>query len=292
MITEVKQSTSGKWPQIVLSRTSDEFLLRLFEIEVPEIAEGIVEIVGVARDPGIRAKIGVRSLDKNVDPVGACVGMRGSRIQSIVRELRGEKIDIIEWSENPATYISRAITPAKVESAYINQQEQSIDVIVADDQLALAIGKRGQNAKLAVKLTQWRINITSESERRAAVQESFEQAIAEAGLGDVAPVENQVDELVLPAEEEQEIPRSELLTLEGVGEKMAEQLYQHGFSFIEDIASSSIEELSSIPGIGPKTAKKMLKTAQEHIDSWEDETIYAENQDLDPQISEVVEDEE
>ncbi|MFO7570248.1 MAG: transcription termination factor NusA, partial [Smithellaceae bacterium] len=179
MITEVKMSSSGKWPQIVLSRTSDEFLFRLFEIEVPEIAEGIVEIVGVARDPGIRAKICVRSLDRNVDPVGACVGMRGSRIQSIVRELRGEKIDIIEWSDDPGVLIARVMTPAKVQNVIVYDEHRSVDLIVADDQLALAIGKRGQNAKLAVKLTQWKINITSESERRAALQDGFEDAIAQ-----------------------------------------------------------------------------------------------------------------
>jgi len=183
-ITEVKMNTSGKWPQIVLSRTCDDFLMRLFEIEVPEISEEIVQIVGVAREPGVRAKIGVRSLDKNVDPVGACVGMRGSRIQSIVRELRGEKIDIIEWSDDPAVLIARAITPAKVLKAVANEANRSVDLIVADDQLALAIGKRGQNAKLAVKLTKWRINITSESERKHTVQESVEKVFAQTGFGE------------------------------------------------------------------------------------------------------------
>ena len=181
-ITDVKMNTAGKWPQIVLSRTCDDFLMRLFEIEVPEIAEGIVQITGVAREPGVRAKIVVRSLDKNVDPVGACVGMRGSRIQSIVRELRGEKIDIIEWSHDPAILIARAITPAKVQRAMANEAERTVDLIVADDQLALAIGKRGQNAKLAVKLTKWRINISSESERKYTVQESFEKAFLQTGF--------------------------------------------------------------------------------------------------------------
>jgi transcription termination/antitermination protein NusA len=195
-ITEVKMNTSGKWPQIVLSRTCDDFLMRLFEIEVPEISEGIVQVVGVAREAGVRAKIGVRSLDKNVDPVGACVGMRGSRIQSIVRELRGEKIDIIEWSDDPAVLIARAITPAKVLSAVANEADRSVDLIVADDQLALAIGKRGQNAKLAVKLTKWRINITSESERKYTVQESFEKVLAQTGFGDAETEEE--DEPSLP----------------------------------------------------------------------------------------------
>jgi len=179
LITDVRLGSSGKWPQILLSRTSDDFLFRLFEIEVPEIAEGIVELVAVARDPGVRAKIGVRSLEKNVDPVGACVGMRGARIQSIVRELRGEKIDIIEWTDDPAELVSRAITPAKVQNASVHGADRTVDIVVADDQLALAIGKKGQNAKLAVRLTKWRINILSESERKIAVQESFERAFSQ-----------------------------------------------------------------------------------------------------------------
>ena len=145
-ITEVRLGTSGKWPQILLSRTCDDFLFRLFEIEVPEIADGTVELVSVARDPGVRAKIGVLSHDRNVDPVGACVGLRGARIQSIVRELRGEKIDIIEWTDDPGELISRAITPAKVQSAQVHSAERAVDIVVADDQLALAIGNRGQNA--------------------------------------------------------------------------------------------------------------------------------------------------
>ena len=181
-ITEVRLGTSGKWPQILLSRTCDDFLFRLFEIEVPEIADGTVELVSVARDPGVRAKIGVLSHDRNVDPVGACVGLRGTRIQSIVRELRGEKIDIIEWTDDPGELISRAITPAKVQSAQVHSAERAVDIVVADDQLALAIGKRGQNAKLAVRLTKWRINILSESERKVAAQASFERAFSQADV--------------------------------------------------------------------------------------------------------------
>lgn len=181
-ITEVRLGTSGKWPQILLSRTCDDFLFRLFEIEVPEIADGTVELISVARDPGVRAKIGVLSHDRNVDPVGACVGLRGARIQSIVRELRGEKIDIIEWTDDPGELISRAITPAKVQSAQVHSAERAVDIVVADDQLALAIGKRGQNAKLAVRLTKWRINILSESERKVAAQASFERAFSQADV--------------------------------------------------------------------------------------------------------------
>lgn len=289
LITEVKMSTSGKWPQIVLSRTCDDFLMRLFEIEVPEISEGIVQIAGVARDPGIRAKIGVRSLDKNVDPVGACVGMRGSRIQSIVRELRGEKIDIIEWSDDPATLISRAITPAKVQASLVNEAERIVDIIVADDQLALAIGKRGQNAKLAVKLTTWKINITSESERKSAVQESFEKAFVQAGFGETE-AKGESQQLPSPVSRKASSQPNELLTLKGIGEKIAEHVMEAGFSSIEDIASSTVDALSSVPGIGKKTAEKLVNMAREIVDSRETNRENSMDSNPNPQISEVVED--
>jgi transcription termination/antitermination protein NusA len=322
MIMEVKMGSAGKGPQIVLSRTCDEFLLRLFEIEVPEIAEGIVEIAGVAREPGIRAKIGVRSLDRNVDSVGACVGMRGSRIQSIVRELRGEKIDIIEWSDDPATLIARALTPARVQSASTNRIEKSVDVIVADDQLALAIGKRGQNAKLAVKLTRWRINISSESERRAVIQDSFEPAIGQEAVNqddadDTGRDETIIEELEPNAvteeyspesdnevlddgteaaetmdahedplsdkpSEDQDFPASELLTLEGVSESMAEELQHFGFCLIEDIAETTMEALSAVPGIGDRRAKQLIKAARAQLT----------DPNFDPHDAEVGEDEE
>ena len=208
LITDVRMSSSGKWPQIILSRTCDEFLIRLFEIEVPEIAEGIVELMGVARDSGGRSKIGVSSVDRNVDPVGACVGLRGARIQSIVRELRGEKIDIIEWSDEPEVLVARAMTPAKVQSASVDYADQIVDIVVPDDELALAIGKRGQNAKLAVRLTKWKINIISESERRAAVQESFEKALSQTEFEDAEETNSQT-EAALP-EPADETPQEEV----------------------------------------------------------------------------------
>jgi N utilization substance protein A len=266
LITDVKMNTSGKWPQIVLSRTSDDFLIHLFGIEVPEISEGIVQIVGVAREPGFRAKIGVRSIDKNVDPVGSCVGMRGSRIQSIVRELRGEKIDIIEWSDDPAILIARAITPAKVQSATIHETARTVDILVTDDQLALAIGKRGQNAKLAVKLTKWKINIASESEREAVVQESFEKASVQTEFEDTG-MEEKEESIPSIVSIEHYPQQSELLTLVGVGQKISERLIAAGFFSLEDMASSTVDELSSIPGIGEKTAKKLLQMAQTIVKS-------------------------
>jgi N utilization substance protein A len=161
-ITEVKRASSG--PQVILSRTHPGFLMRLFEMEVPEIYEGIVEIKGAVRDSSGRAKIAVVSHDKDVDPIGACVGLKGMRVQSVVQELRGEKIDIIQWIDDQVQYVRNALSPAKVSRVYVNETEKTMQVIVPDDQLSLAIGKRGQNVRLAAKLTHWKIDIKSESE--------------------------------------------------------------------------------------------------------------------------------
>lgn len=161
-ITEVKRASSG--PQVILSRTHPGFLMRLFEMEVPEIYEGIVEIKGAVRDSSGRAKIAVVSHDKDVDPIGACVGLKGMRVQSVVQELRGEKIDIIQWTDDPVQYVRNALSPAKVSSVFVHEAEKTMQVIVPDDQLSLAIGKRGQNVRLAAKLTHCKIDIKSESE--------------------------------------------------------------------------------------------------------------------------------
>ena len=161
-ITEVKRASSG--PQVILSRTHPGFLMRLFEMEVPEIYEGIVEIKGAVRDASGRAKIAVVSHDKDVDPIGACVGLKGMRVQSVVQELRGEKIDIIQWTDDQVQYVRNALSPAKVARVSVHEAEKTMQVIVPDDQLSLAIGKRGQNVRLAAKLTHWKIDIKSESE--------------------------------------------------------------------------------------------------------------------------------
>jgi len=168
-VTEVKKTTKG--PQVMLSRTHPGLIKRLFELEVPEIHDGIVEIKSIAREPGSRTKISVYSKDTNVDPVGACVGQKGTRVQAIVDELRGEKIDIIKWSSNPEEYISSSLSPAKVIQVSINEEEKSAKVTVPDFQLSLAIGKEGQNARLAAKLTGWKIDIKSESQLRAAIEQ-------------------------------------------------------------------------------------------------------------------------
>jgi N utilization substance protein A len=172
LITDIRMTPKG--PQILLSRTSPSLLSKLFEAEVPEISEGIVEIKGVVRDPGSRSKIAVYSNDSNVDPVGACVGMRGSRVQNVVSELRGEKIDIIPWSDDIARFACNALAPAAVSKVYIDEETRSMEVIVTDDQLSLAIGKRGQNVRLAARLTGWKTDIKSES--KAAGEEMLQYA--------------------------------------------------------------------------------------------------------------------
>ncbi len=178
IITEIRMTTKG--PQIILSRTHPTMLAKLFEAEVPEISEGIVEINGVVRDPGSRAKIAVSSNDRDVDPVGACVGMRGARVQNVVSELRGEKIDIIPWAEDIARFACNALAPAQVSKVFVDEDNRVLEIIVADDQLSLAIGKRGQNVSLAARLTGCRIDIKSESKENEAKAEESQPAETEA----------------------------------------------------------------------------------------------------------------
>ena len=172
LITDIRMTTKG--PQILLSRVHPNVIVKLFEAEVPEIAEGIVEVMGVVREPGSRTKIAVYSHDSDVDPVGACVGMRGSRVQNVVSELRGEKIDIIPWSEDIARFACNSLAPAVVSKVYVDEENREMEIVVADDQLSLAIGKRGQNVRLAAKLIGWKIDIKSES--RAAEAELLQFA--------------------------------------------------------------------------------------------------------------------
>jgi N utilization substance protein A len=172
LITDIRMTTKG--PQILLSRVHPNVIVKLFEAEVPEIAEGIVEVMGVVREPGSRTKIAVYSHDSDVDPVGACVGMRGSRVQNVVSELRGEKIDIIPWSEDIARFACNSLAPAVVSKVYVDEENREMEIVVADDQLSLAIGKRGQNVRLAAKLIGWKIDIKSET--RAAEAELLQFA--------------------------------------------------------------------------------------------------------------------
>jgi N utilization substance protein A len=226
-VLEVNKNTKG--PQIVLSRTCIEMLTKLFEQEVPEIYEGIVTIQSAAREPGGRSKIAVVSRDSDVDPVGACVGMKGSRVQAVVQELRGERIDIVPWSADPARYVCSALSPAAVSKVIIDDADKSMDVIVPDDQLSLAIGRKGQNVRLAVQLTGWKIDIKSESKMR-----ELAQWLAEA-----------------------------VSVVEGCGEADAELLLQQGITSLEDLADCHLEMLTQLPGIDEKGAAAIKARAGE-----------------------------
>ena len=196
-------------------------------MEVPEISEGLIEIVNVAREPGKRAKISVRSKDKDIDPVGACVGMRGSRVQSVVQELRGEKIDIVPYADDQAKYVCSALSPAKVDRVFMDEDNRSMEIIVPDDQLSLAIGKNGQNVRLAVKLTGWKIDVKTEA----------------------------------IAADQQEEGYQSLMNIPGIGEVTAERLYNEGLKSVAMIAATDVETLSAIPGIGEKTASQWIDAA-------------------------------
>lgn len=197
-ILEVRKGTSG--PQIIASRTHPGLVERLFEMEVPEIYEGIIEIKGAVREPNGRAKIAVYSRDRAVDPIGACVGMRGVRVQSVVQELRGEKIDIVQWSDDPATFVGNALSPAKIYKINVNPDGRAMEVIVEDDQLSLAIGKKGQNVRLAAKLTKWRLDIKSRSEYEQGLRTTAEGALAglTAASGVVGEMVGAMDDVATP----------------------------------------------------------------------------------------------
>jgi N utilization substance protein A len=253
---------SAKGPQIVLSRTDPALLIKLFEQEVPEIYDGTVMIRGAVREAGDRAKVAVFSRERDVDPVGACVGMKGTRVQSIIRELRGEKIDIVEWSEDAIAFVTNALSPAKVQRvSIVDDRERVMEVIVEDKQLSLAIGKKGQNVRLAAKLTGWRIDIKSEEEKRREVEAQFEglETVSESGEAPAAETAPESAAEAAPAEPEvAELPYS----LAGVGEKTTRKLVDAGFTTREALAAATVEDISQVPGIGEKTAEKILTAAR------------------------------
>jgi transcription termination/antitermination protein NusA len=228
LILDVDLSEKGL--SIVLSRTSNLFLMKLFEQEVPEIYEGIVEIRQSAREPGGRAKVAVYSKDSDVDPVGACVGMKGTRVQSVVQELRGEKIDIVPWTDDQAELVCRALAPAKVSKVIIDEDEHGMEVIVPDDQLSLAIGKRGQNVRLAHRLSGWKLDVRSDSE----------------------------------AEEEAREARASLNSIPGIGDINAELLYQWGFRSAEQLSEAN-EDNFEVEGISPERARQIVLAAREWV---------------------------
>ncbi len=236
---------AAKGPQVIISRADPALVQRLFEMEVPEIYDGTVQIRAVAREAGERTKIAVQSRDKDVDPVGACVGMKGMRVQSIIRELRGEKIDIIPYSEDTVTFAQKALSPAKVTRVQIIDPEtRHLEIIVEDTQLSLAIGKKGQNVRLASRLIGWNVDIKSEEEKRQEIEAQMSALTA---------------------------PTTPLSELKGIGPKTVEKIEAHGISSIERLADMTPEQLTEIPGIGEKMVEKIQLAVASHFQSLENQ---------------------
>ena len=226
LILDVLHESRG--PQILLSRTHPDFLVHLFKTEVPEISEGIVEIKGAAREPGVRAKFAVASNDSDIDPVGACVGMKGSRVQNVVQELRGEKIDIIPWHVDDAKFVCNALAPAEITRVIIDEDNRSMEVIVPDEFLSVAIGKRGQNVRQASKLTGWHLDVNSESSYSEAMKSGYDSLVA----------------------------------LPGVGVSMADSLFEKGLYSAEELVKVSVDDLTQIKGIGEEKAAALIENAR------------------------------
>lgn len=228
-ILDVLHDSRG--PQIILTRTDVNFLVNLFKTEVPEITEGIVSIMGASREPGSRSKISVSTNDPDIDPVGACVGMKGSRVQNVVQELRGEKIDIIPWHVDPAKYVCNALAPAEISRVIIDEESRSMEVIVPDEFLSVAIGKRGQNVRLASKLCGWHLDVKSESKYRQTMRDGYDS----------------------------------LVQLPGVGISLADALYESGFFSAEELSKASFEDLLQIRDIDEAEALELIKSAGEAL---------------------------
>ncbi len=237
MILDIDRSARG--PQIVLTRSHPDFLKKLFTLEVPEISDGVIEIKAVAREPGERAKIAVCSSDPNVDPVGACVGIKGSRVQSVVQELHGERIDIITWTMDEPSFVARAFSPAEVSRVVVDEDDHSMEVVVPDDHLSLAIGRRGQNVKLASKLTGWRLDVRS----------------------------------VSIAEEEAKRARASLENIPGINFTHAEMLFQEGYRSASHVAQASVEDLLEIEGFTAEVASDILKSARAYVEEHGEEAV-------------------
>jgi N utilization substance protein A len=306
-ILDVRRVPRG--PQIILSRTHPSFLMRLFELEVPEVSERIVEIRSAAREPGERAKIAVSTNDLDVDPVGACVGMRGSRVQSVVQELKGERIDIIPWSPDPAKFVCNALAPAEIARVIVDEENQSMEVIVPDDQLSLAIGKKGQNVRLASKLTGWKIDVLSETraqERSDAARQSLTEIpgigemtveillmdgyqsaeeVAQASEEELGQIEgidsDKAGALIQAAREliekkakaQEEADEEGLVHLSGVGEKTASLLIEHGIKSLTQVAEMNPEDLRAIPGFGPKKASALIDAARQALSDTQEDSL-------------------
>ena len=225
-LLQVQQTQRG--PRIILSRSSELFLMKLFELEIPEVRERIIEIKGCAREPGVRAKIAVWSKDRDVDPVGACVGMKGARVQNIIQELKGEKIDIVPWSEDITKYVCGAISPAEVVKVVVDEQRKRMDVVVPDDHLSLAIGKKGLNVRLATRMTGWELDVISESR----ISERLQKA------------------------------RENLMAIQGMTDTLALALYQHGIDTADALITHEPDALAAIPGLTLEKAKECIEAAK------------------------------
>lgn len=237
-ISEVRQTTRG--PQIIMSRSDERYLMKLFEQEVPEIYDGIVEIMAAAREPGARAKIAVRSNEISVDPVGACVGMKGSRVQQIVQELKGEKIDIVPWNDDITRFAANALAPAEISRIFMDEENKELEIVCPDNQLSLAIGKRGQNVRLAAKLTGWRIDILSETAASTRTAESI----------------------------------FNLMLIPNMTETMAQNIFQSGFGSFPSVASAQVEDIMTIPGYDdPAKAEKLIADAKTVVEKYKSEGI-------------------
>jgi N utilization substance protein A len=305
-IKEVKSSPRGA--QIFLSRTVPEMMIELFEMEVPEISEGVIEIMGGARDPGLRSKLAVKAKDKRLDPIGSCIGMRGARVQAVSNELNGERVDIILWDEDPAQFVINAMAPAEVSAIVVDEDKNSMDIAVEDDQLALAIGRGGQNIKLASRLTGWKLNVMSvgeADEKQAGENQKTSEKLAEKlgvdsevagvlideGFGsidevadaDVASLESieefdasMVEELQERASDAQlvqalgDAESSEvLMSVEGVSEDLAQALIESDIATVDDLAELSIDELLDIQVMDTEVASAVIMTAREN-EGWFD----------------------
>jgi N utilization substance protein A len=240
-----------KGAEIIVSRAHSGLLVELFKNEVPEIYEGIVTIQSAAREPGGRAKIAVSTKDSEVDPVGACVGMKGSRVQAVVQELRGEKIDIVPWNLDPARFAVKAIAPAEVSRVILDEQNKSMELIVADDQLSLAIGKKGQNVRLAAKLTGWKIDIHSETKMKQAAEEG----------------------------------RTSLTNIEGIGENLADLLYNQGINNPETLIQHPADEIAKITGLTIDKVEELKKSAQTWVEFAKQQNINVATNKLEPEAT-------
>ncbi len=282
-VVDVKLSSKG--PEIILSRTNVGLVKRLFELEVPEIAEGTVEIKGIVREPGFRTKIAVTSSDPRVDPIGACVGMRGSRVKNIVRELENEKLDIIKWEPELRPYLSNTLNPAKLDSIIINEEEKKIKVMVHEDQLSVAIGKRGQNVRLASKLLGWSIDIRkvgeeteetaepAEGKKEKAQATAVEEKVEEKPVAEETPVQEEE-----PAEPEEKISQEELAAKMEIPAEEAEALLNAGLTSLKKIASAKLSKIAKIEIIKKDQVKAIKAKAAELLEQAAEEAEAAETE--------------